>query len=148
MAEINTIDGESNGAGMCKWKFAGSPEDMFEHHPKVGEIRVLTVTVECTSTGTEKLSSGTREFANFKVRETNTGTVGTLKGKKGTSTEIPGQTSIDDELDGAPRADLGDYLPEEPDGDWAPPADQLGKNGEGRAPEHVKAQVVDMFSDK
>lgn len=137
MAEINTIDGESTGAGLCKWKFAGSPEDMFEHHPKVGEIRVLTITVECTSTGTEKLSSGTREFANFKVRETNTGTVGTLKGKKGTG-EIPGQTSIDDELDGKPRAELGDYV-QGVDEDFAPPASDVlpEHEDEGRAPEGI-----------
>ncbi|TWS23197.1 hypothetical protein FK268_12825 [Tsukamurella sputi] len=142
MAEINTIDGESEGAGLCKWKFAGSPEDMFEHHPKVGEIRVLTITVECTSTGTEKLASGTRQFANFKVRETNVGTAGTLKGMKGTG-EIPGQTSIEDELGDEPRPDLGDYRPDEPGGDWVPPADQVGKDGEGRAPDNVRG----MFSD-
>lgn len=143
MTQVNTVDGESTGAGMCKWKFAGSPEDMFEHHPKVGEIRVLTITVECTSTGTEKLTSGTREFANFKVRETNTGTVGTLKGKKGTG-EIPGQTSIDDELDGEPRADLGDYVPEA-GGDHVPPAADVlpDHEDEGRAP----SNVTSMFSD-
>lgn len=144
MAEVNTIDGESTGARLCKWKFTGSPEDMFEHHPRVGEIRVLTITVECTATGTEMLAAGTREFASFKVREANTGTVGTLKGKKGAG-EIPGQMSVHDydengnEIDpDGPRPDLGDYQapsklddyrPEEPDGDWAPPADAIFSDG-------------------
>lgn len=133
MVEVNTIDGESTGAGMSKWKFAGSPEDMFEHHPKVGEIRVLTVTVECTSTGTEQLASGTRDFSKWAVRESTVGNVGTLKGKKGPG-EIPGQTSIDDEL-GDPREDYGDYRPE-PGGDHVPPASDVlpDHEDEGRAP--------------
>lgn len=142
--QVNTVDGASEGAGGSKWKFAGSPEDLFEHHPQVGEIRVLQVTVECTSVGTEQLASGTRDFAKFAVRETTVGNVGTLKGRKGPDGEIPGQTSIDDELDGEPRAEFGDYRPT-PGGDHTPPAaDVLPEHeDEGRAP----AAVKQLFSD-
>lgn len=148
MAEVNTIDGDMDAESthMNKWKFSGSPEDMLEYQPHVGEIRVLTVTAECTGTGIEQLASGTRRFTKWSVRETNTGNVGTLKGKKGPEVgEIPGQLSIDDDPDVEPNEEYGDYRPEDPDGDWAPPADQVAATheGEGRAP----AEVRELFSD-
>lgn len=142
--QVNTVDGASEGAGGSKWKFAGSPEDLFEHHPQVGEIRVLQVTVECTSVGTEQLASGTRDFAKFAVRETTVGNVGTLKGRKGPDGEIPGQMSIDDDPNELPRDEYGDYVPDA-GGDHVPPAADVlpERDGEGRVPVNVTA----MFSD-
>lgn len=91
---------------QTKYKFSGSPTSLFEHSPKVGEVRVMTITVECTSAGDEQIRDGVRHVANFAVREATLGRQTTLP-------ETDGQTAIDDdeiadETAQAEQAMLGD----------------------------------------
>ncbi|QDH93207.1 hypothetical protein SEA_VERITY_52 [Gordonia phage Verity] len=75
---------------QIKYKFSSSPTGLFEHKPRVGEVRVMTVTVECTASGDEQIRDGVRHVANWAVRNAQLGRQTTLP-------DDDQQTAIDDD---------------------------------------------------
>ena len=150
MAEVHNqqCDSQATAPGMMRYAFSGLAPDQYEHIPAIGEHYVMTVTVQCVG-HLEKATAneGIRRSAQLKV-------VNAVLGKKvAAPDQDPNQASIEDyDDDGNSRPEFGDYdesegdyRPDEPDGDWAPPADQVvaSEPGEGRAPDTVRQ----LFSD-
>lgn len=132
MAEVKTFNGTEPGtdSDMVKYTFTGSPNGLFTHMPKVGEYRVMTVTVECTSAGHKKNRDGSYPAANWAMREAIIGREAEApakpekKSKKKDEDHDPDQMTVDDALaegeadpDADPVVDGG-----EPDADSADPA--------------------------
>ena len=73
---------------MVKYRFSGSPTSLFEHAPEAGEVRVLTVTAQCTNgthgkLGADGIDNPYRRVFNDRlayVREQVTNSVGDFYG--------------------------------------------------------------------
>lgn len=89
--KVTNANGTTPGTDgdQVKYKFSGSPTGLYEHRPEAGEVRVMTVTVECTSVGDEVIKDGVRHVSNWAVR------AATL-GRQTTLPDNPDQMSIDD----------------------------------------------------
>lgn len=71
MSTVHTGNGTEPGtdSDMVRYNFSGSPNGLYEHMPEVGEHRVMTVTVECTSAGHKKNRDGSYPAATWALRE-------------------------------------------------------------------------------
>lgn len=104
MARVTNHNGDnhSTAEGFTKFSFRGSPPEQFEHRPEVGEIRTMSVTVECVASGYEQIQEGVRHKTAWRV------TNATL----GEAIERPADPSLfdgDDEDGANSAADYGDY---------------------------------------
>ena len=91
--KVTNYNGTEPGADseMVKYRFSGSPTSLFEHAPEAGEVRVLTVTAQCTNGTHGKLGAdGTFLEASWAIREVVIGRQTTLK-------EPVEQTATDDD---------------------------------------------------
>lgn len=90
--KVKPQNGTEPGANsdQVKYKFSGSPTDLFDHTPVAGEVRVMTITVQCTSSGDELIKDGKRHVANWAVREC-------ILGRQTTLREPIEQTATDDD---------------------------------------------------
>lgn len=77
MSKVHNFNGTPDGQSdsMVKYSFSGSPTSLYEHTPKVGEQRVMSVTVECTLSGTDQVKDGDRAIARWKVIDAGIGTM-------------------------------------------------------------------------
>ncbi len=77
MSKVHNFNGTPDGQSdsMVKYSFSGSPTSLYEHTPKVGEQRVMSVTVECTLSGTDQVKDGDRAIARWKVVDAGIGTM-------------------------------------------------------------------------
>ncbi|MFE2995044.1 hypothetical protein ACFXG4_08535 [Nocardia sp. NPDC059246] len=68
MAKVTRHNGTKGTAeGFTRYNFLGMPTDQFEHRPEIGEIRSMSVTVECTGSGYEQIAEGVRHKTKWKV---------------------------------------------------------------------------------
>lgn len=115
MAKVINHNGTGGTAtGMTKFRFSGSPTDQFEHRAKVGEVRVMHVTVECTAEGYDAINDGVRHQTKWRV----------LEATLGEPVERPGDPELplyDHDEDGQT---YGDYTGEEDQADDEPSDDE------------------------
>lgn len=134
MAIVTNFNGTEDGTDgeMVKYSFSGSPAgQLFEHTPKVGEVRVMSVQVECTAQGDKATKDGSLPVASWKVTNAQLGREVVVV-KKPDTDEDPDQISIDDVEDSAgdygddtsdPVADPEEVDPVDPDSLIAGPTD-------------------------
>ncbi|MRH86037.1 hypothetical protein GFY24_00910 [Nocardia sp. SYP-A9097] len=69
MAKVINHNGVSGGTadGFTKYRFSGSPTDQFEHRGEVGEMRQMTVQVECVAEGYDAINDGVRHQTKWRV---------------------------------------------------------------------------------
>lgn len=135
MAKVTTFNG-SNGTsdGMTKYRFSGSPTDQFEHRAHVGEVRTMSVTVECTAEGYDQVSDGVRHQTKWRVLEA---TLGTLVERPKVEPELPFDSEDEDDTS------YGDYTGEESQADdEADPVDSAAAEAEPTG-----GTVTQIFSD-
>lgn len=116
MAKVTNHNGDkhSTADGFTKYRFSGSPTDQFEHRGEVGEIRRMTVTVECVAEGYDAINDGVRHQTKWKVTEA------TL----GEPVERPTDPQLDFDDGKGEGEDYGDYKDTStPDTDDAPAED-------------------------
>ncbi|MGW4718310.1 DUF7171 family protein [Nocardia sp. NPDC004260] len=103
MAKVTTFNGTKGTAeGFSRYFFRGSPTDQFEHRPEVGEVRVMSVTVECVASGFDQISDGIRHKSSWKVVNA---TLGEAVERPAGDPELPYEGD-DDSADGS---SYGDY---------------------------------------
>ncbi|MGY4103456.1 DUF7171 family protein [Nocardia sp. R16R-3T] len=75
MAKVTNHNGDnhSTAEGFTKYRFSGSPTDQFEHRGEVGEIRRMSVTVECVAEGYDAINDGVRHQTKWKVTDATLG---------------------------------------------------------------------------
>ncbi|WP_282775814.1 hypothetical protein [Nocardia sp. CC201C] len=75
MAKVITHNGVKGGTaeGFTRYRFSGSPTDQFEHRGEVGELRRMTVTVECVAEGYDQINDGVRHQTKWRVLEASLG---------------------------------------------------------------------------
>lgn len=128
MSKVHNFNGTPDGQSdsMVKYSFSGSPTSLYEHTPKVGEQRVMSVTVECTLSGTDQVKDGDRAIARWKVVDAGIGTMAkradadepTLDFESGESNEY-GDYGTGEAESVADSADDGNVTADEPDGNEA-----------------------------
>lgn len=69
MAKVIAHNGVTGGTadGFTKYRFSGSPTDQFEHRGEVGEVRSMSVTVECVAEGYDQVADGVRHQTKWRV---------------------------------------------------------------------------------
>ncbi|MFI7527530.1 hypothetical protein [Nocardia salmonicida] len=127
MAKVTNFNGSHGTSdGMTKYRFSGSPTDQFEHRASVGEVRTMTVTVECTAEGFDAVTDGVRHQTKWRVLEAH---LGALVERPDVEPELPF------EGDAGEGEGYGDYVDEgQADGE------DPGQEGDG-------AVVTKIFSD-
>lgn len=101
--KVTNFNGTEPGtdSDQVKFRFSGSPTDLFTMHPEAGETRAMTVVAECTSGTHSKLTSdGTRLEASWAIREVTVGRQAVVKKPD----DVEGQTAIDDDDQTEPEA--------------------------------------------
>ncbi|QAY16793.1 hypothetical protein SEA_TWONLO_46 [Gordonia phage Twonlo] len=91
--KVTNHNGTEAGAdgNQVKYRFSGSPTSLYELQPEAGEVRVMTVTAQCTNGTHGKLGAdGTFLEASWAIREVVIGRQTTLK-------EPVEQTATDDD---------------------------------------------------
>ncbi|AKI28690.1 hypothetical protein GTE6_48 [Gordonia phage GTE6] len=91
--KVTNHNGTEAGADgqQVKYRFSGAPTSLYELQPEAGEVRVMTVTAQCTNGTHGKLGAdGTFLEASWAIREVVIGRQTTLK-------EPVEQTAIDDD---------------------------------------------------
>lgn len=93
VTNFNGTEGGTDG-DQVKFRFSGSPTDLFGLSPEAGETRSMTVVAECTSGTHSKLTAdGTRLEASWAIREVVVGRQATITKSK----EVEGQIAIGEE---------------------------------------------------
>ena len=103
--KVTNANGTAPGTDtdMVKFAFSGSPTDLFELAPEAGEVRVMTITAQCTNGTHKRLTrDGTQLVAGWAVREVTVGRVAQLADR-----DDPNQAAIDDPDQ---SADAGDAV--------------------------------------
>ena len=92
--KVTNANGTAPGTDtdMVKFAFSGSPTDLFDLAFEAGEVRVMTIMVQCTNGTHKRLTrDGTQLVARWAVREVTVGRVAQLADR-----DDPNQTAIDD----------------------------------------------------
>lgn len=98
----NGTDAGTDG-NQVKYRFSGSPTSLYELQPEAGEVRVMTVTAQCTNGTHGKLGAdGTFLEASWAIREVVIGRQTTLK--------EPAETATDDDEIAAESAENENQL--------------------------------------
>lgn len=90
--------------GFTKYRFSGSPTDQFEHRGVVGEMRQMTVQVECVAEGYDQVNDGVRHQTKWRV----------LNATLGAAVERPTDPQLEFPEDGTEGQDYGDYSDDAP----------------------------------
>lgn len=121
MARVTAHNGDTHGTadGFTKYRFSGSPTDQFEHRGEVGELRTMTITVECVAEGFDQVNDGVRHQTKWKV----------LNATLGASVERPADPQLDfGDSDGEKSGEYGDYTDNQAEPDAGEQADEEPSN--------------------